>query len=205
MIKKAIYAGSFDPITKGHLDIIVRAKNLTDELIIGVLFNVNKSNYWFSETKRIEMIKESILETGISLDNIRVLSFDGLLVDLIEKENIDVLIRGLRAISDYEYEVQINLINDMLSKRKFETIFLNASRQYLYLSSSVVKEIALNKGELGHFVTSNVENMLKENKEVYGRLEKQVLEAIRPKQENTEQVNEAENSENNETENNENQ
>ena len=111
------------------------------------------------------MIKESILETGISLDNIRVLSFDGLLVDLIEKENIDVLIRGLRAISDYEYEVQINLINDMLSKRKFETIFLNASRQYLYLSSSVVKEIALNKGELGHFVTSNVENMLKEKVE----------------------------------------
>lgn len=165
MIKKAIYAGSFDPITKGHLDIIIRAKELTDELIIGVLFNVNKSNYWFSETKRIEMIKESILETGISLDNIRVLSFDGLLVDLIEKENIDVLIRGLRAISDYEYEVQINLINDMLSKRKFETIFLNASRQYLYLSSSVVKEIALNKGELGHFVTSNVENMLKEKVE----------------------------------------
>lgn len=165
MIKKAIYAGSFDPITKGHLDIIIRAKKLTDELVIGVLYNINKQNYWFSVEERIEMIKKSITEFGHNLENIKVISFNGLLVDLIEKEKIDVLVRGLRAISDYEYEVQINLINDMLSKKNFETIFLNASRQYLYLSSSVVKEIAVNKGELSYFVTDNVSKMLEEKVE----------------------------------------
>lgn len=165
MIKKAIYAGSFDPITKGHLDIIIRAKKLTDELIIGVLYNINKKNYWFDVDERIKMIKNSIIEAGYSLSNIKIMSFNGLLVDLIEQENIDVVIRGLRAISDYEYEVQINLINEMLSKKSFETIFLNASRQYLYLSSSVVKEIAVNKGELSYFVTDFVSEMLKEKVE----------------------------------------
>lgn len=165
MIKKAIYAGSFDPITKGHLDIIIRAKKLTDELIIGVLYNINKKNYWFDVDERIKMIKNSIIEAGYSLSNIKIMSFNGLLVDLIEQENIDVVIRGLRAISDYEYEVQINLINEMLSKKSFETIFLNASRQYLYLSSSVVKEIAVNKGELSYFVTDVVSKMLKEKVE----------------------------------------
>ncbi|WP_068267756.1 pantetheine-phosphate adenylyltransferase [Caviibacter abscessus] len=165
MIKKAIYAGSFDPITKGHLDIITRAKNLTDELVIGVLYNINKKDYWFTVDERIEMIKNSIIEMGHSLDNIKVISFNGLLVELIEQEKIDVLIRGLRAISDYEYEVQINLINDMLSKKSFETIFLNASRQYLYLSSSVVKEVAVNNGELSYFVTNNVAKMLREKVE----------------------------------------
>lgn len=165
MIKKAIYAGSFDPITKGHLDIIIRAKKLTDELIIGVLYNINKKNYWFDVDERIKMIKNSIIEAGYSLSNIKIISFNGLLVDLIEQENIDVVIRGLRAISDYEYEVQINLINEMLSKKSFETIFLNASRQYLYLSSSVVKEIAVNKGELSYFVTDFVSEMLKEKVE----------------------------------------
>lgn len=165
MIKKAIYAGSFDPITKGHLDIIIRAKKLTDELIIGVLYNINKKNYWFDVDERIKMIKNSIIEAGYSLSNIKIMSFNGLLVDLIEQENIDVVIRGLRAISDYEYEVQINLINEILSKKSFETIFLNASRQYLYLSSSVVKEIAVNKGELSYFVTDFVSEMLKEKVE----------------------------------------
>lgn len=165
MIKKAIYAGSFDPITKGHLDIIIRAKKLTDELIIGVLYNINKKNYWFDVDERIKMIKNSIIEAGYSLSNIKIMSFNGLLVDLIEQENIDVVIRGLRAISDYEYEVQINLVNEMLSKKSFETIFLNASRQYLYLSSNVVKEIAVNKGELSYFVTDFVSEMLKEKVE----------------------------------------
>ena len=161
MIKKAIYPGSFDPITKGHLDIILRASKLTEELIIAVLNNVNKSNFWFSSHNRIELIKQSLLESNIDIKNIKIISFDGLLVDLIEKENIDVLIRGLRAVSDYEYEVQINLTNELLAKKNFETIFLNASRKYLYLSSSVVKEIALNNGDLKHFVTDSVSYAMK--------------------------------------------
>ncbi|WP_067141058.1 pantetheine-phosphate adenylyltransferase [Oceanivirga salmonicida] len=160
MINRAIYPGSFDPITKGHLDIIKRAKNLTNELIIAVLYNSNKTNYWFSVDERIEQIKGSLIEANIDLKNIKIIAFDGLLVDLIEKENIDLLIRGLRAVSDYEYEVQINLTNELLTKKKFETIFLNASRKYLYLSSSVVKEVAINKGELNHFVTDNVKEMM---------------------------------------------
>ncbi|VWL84770.1 pantetheine-phosphate adenylyltransferase [Oceanivirga miroungae] len=162
MINKAIYPGSFDPITLGHIDIIKRAKNLTKELVIGVLYNANKSNYWFSVEERIELIKESLIEAGISLENIKIISFNGLLVDLIEKENIDLLIRGLRAVSDYEYEVQLNLTNELLAKKKFETIFLNASRKYLYLSSSVVKEVCINNGELKFFVTDNVRKKMED-------------------------------------------
>lgn len=160
MIKKAIYAGSFDPITKGHLDIILRARKLTDELIIAVLHNASKKNQWFSVEERMEQIKQSILDTGNNLDNIRIITFKGLLVDLIEKEDIDLQIRGLRAVSDYEYEVQLNLTNELLANKKFETIFLNASRKYLYLSSSVVKEVAINNGKLKDFVTESVEKMM---------------------------------------------
>ncbi len=165
MIKKAIYPGSFDPITKGHIDIIKRSKKLTDELIIGVLHNVNKKNYWFSVNERIELIKKSLKESNVSLENIKIIEFNGLLVDLIENENIDLLIRGLRAVSDYEYEVQLNLTNELLAKRNYETIFLNASRKYLYLSSSVVKEVAINCGELSYFVTNSVKNMMEEKVE----------------------------------------
>lgn len=170
MINRAIYPGSFDPITLGHVDIIKRAKNLTNELIIGVLYNVNKTNYWFNIEERIDLIKKSLIEEGISLENVKVISFNGLLVDLIEKENIDLLIRGLRAVSDYEYEVQLNLTNELLAKRKFETIFLNASRKYLYLSSSVVKEVCLNNGELKYFVTDIVrKNMEEKVKKINGK------------------------------------
>lgn len=160
MIKKAIYPGSFDPVTKGHLDIIQRASKLTEELVVAVLHNVSKSNSWFSVDEKIDLLKNSISELNIKDCKIRIISFNGLLVDLIEKENIDVLIRGLRAVSDYEYEVQLNLTNNLLTKKKFETIFLNASRKYLYLSSSVVREIAIHHGKLDYFVTDYVEKKL---------------------------------------------
>lgn len=170
MIKKAVYPGSFDPITKGHIDIIERASKLTDRLIVAVLNNVNKTNYWFSSDERMDLIKNSLIEAKIDMKNIEIISFDGLLVDLIEQRNIDVLVRGLRAVSDYEYEVQLNLTNELLAKKKFETIFLNASRKYLYLSSSVVKEIAINKGELEHFVNGVVSmSMKKKVDEIYGK------------------------------------
>lgn len=170
MIKKAVYPGSFDPITKGHIDIIERASKLTDRLIVAVLNNVNKTNYWFSSDERMDLIKNSLIEAKIDMKNIEIISFNGLLVDLIEQRNIDVLVRGLRAVSDYEYEVQLNLTNELLAKKKFETIFLNASRKYLYLSSSVVKEIAINKGELEHFVNDVVSmSMKKKVDEIYGK------------------------------------
>ena len=149
MYKKVIYPGSFDPITKGHLDIIKRISSLFNKVIIGVFINSSK-NQWFDIDERVNLIKKVLESEGIK--NAEVVQFSGLLVDYIEKENIDILVRGLRAVSDYEYELQINLVNKSLTNSNFETIFLTASRKYLYLSSSIVKEIALNKGNLQQFI-----------------------------------------------------
>ena len=149
MDKKVIYPGSFDPITKGHLDIIKRISSLFNKVIIGVFINSSK-NQWFDIDERVNLIKK-VLESE-EIKNAEVVQFSGLLVDYIEKENIDILVRGLRAVSDYEYELQINLVNKSLTNSNFETIFLTASRKYLYLSSSIVKEIALNKGNLQQFI-----------------------------------------------------
>lgn len=160
MIKRAIYPGSFDPVTKGHLDIIHRASKLTEELIVAVLQNSSKSNIWFSVEERINLLKHSISELDVENCKIKVIAFKGLLVDLIEREDVDVLIRGLRAVSDYEYEVQLDLTNKQLTKKEFETIFLNSSRKYLYLSSSIVRDVALHKGELKYFVTDYVKKEL---------------------------------------------
>ena len=149
MDKKVIYPGSFDPITKGHLDIIKRISSLFNKVIIGVFINSSK-NQWFDIDERVNLIKKVLESEGIK--NAEVVQFSGLLVDYIEKENIDILVRGLRAVSDYEYELQINLVNKSLTNSNFETICLTASRKYLYLSSSIVKEIALNKGNLQQFI-----------------------------------------------------
>ena len=160
MIKRAIYPGSFDPVTKGHGDIIHRASKLTEELIVAVLQNSSKSNIWFSVEERINLLKHSISELNVENCKIKVIAFKGLLVDLIEREDVDVLIRGLRAVSDYEYEVQLDLTNKQLTKKELETIFLNSSRKYLYLSSSRVRDVALHKGELKYFVTDYVKKEL---------------------------------------------
>ena len=157
MGKVALYPGSFDPITKGHIDIIKRSSNLFDKLIIGIFKNSTKSKAWFSDEEKVEMIEEILKKENI---NAEIKIFKGLLVDFMCKENVNILIRGLRALSDYEYELQFTLTNKTLSKSEFETIFLTASREYLYLSSSLVKEVALNKGNLSFFVTKNVEQRL---------------------------------------------
>ena len=157
MEKVALYPGSFDPITKGHIDIIKRSSNLFDKLIIGIFKNSTKSKAWFSDEEKVEMIQEILKKENI---NAEIKIFKGLLVDFMCKENVNILIRGLRALSDYEYELQFTLTNKTLSKSEFETIFLTASREYLYLSSSLVKEVALNKGNLSFFVTKNVEQRL---------------------------------------------
>ena len=157
MGKIALYPGSFDPITKGHIDIIKRSSNLFDKLIIGIFKNSTKSKAWFSDEEKVEMIQEILKKEGIEAE---IKIFNGLLVDFMYKENVNILIRGLRALSDYEYELQFTLTNKTLAKSEFETVFLTASREYLYLSSSLVKEVALNKGDLSYFVTENVERRL---------------------------------------------
>jgi len=157
MEKVALYPGSFDPITKGHIDIIKRSSHLFDKLIIGIFKNSTKSKAWFSDEEKVEMIEEILKKEDI---NAEIKIFNGLLVDFMYKENVNILIRGLRALSDYEYELQFTLTNKTLSKSEFETVFLTASREYLYLSSSLVKEVALNKGDLHFFVTENVEKRL---------------------------------------------
>lgn len=157
MEKIALYPGSFDPITKGHIDIIKRSSNLFDKLIIGIFKNSTKSKAWFSDEEKVEMIQEILKKEGIKAE---IKIFNGLLVDFMYKENVNILIRGLRALSDYEYELQFTLTNKTLAKSEFETVFLTASREYLYLSSSLVKEVAQNKGNLSFFVTENVEKRL---------------------------------------------
>jgi len=157
MGKIALYPGSFDPITKGHIDIIKRSSNLFDKLIIGIFKNSTKSKAWFSDEEKVQMIQEILKKEGIEAE---IKIFNGLLVDFMYKENVNILIRGLRALSDYEYELQFTLTNKTLAKSVFETVFLTASREYLYLSSSLVKEVALNKGDLSFFVTENVERRL---------------------------------------------
>ena len=157
MEKIALYPGSFDPITKGHIDIIKRSSNLFDKLIIGIFKNSTKSKAWFSDEEKVEMIQEILKKEGIKAE---IKIFNGLLVDFMYKENVNILIRGLRALSDYEYELQFTLTNKTLAKSDFETIFLSASREYLYLSSSLVKEIAQNQGDLKMFVPKNVEERM---------------------------------------------
>ena len=170
MDKKVIYPGSFDPITKGHLDIIKRISSLFNKVIIGVFINSSK-NQWFDIDERVNLIKKVLESEGIK--NAEVVQFSGLLVDYIEKENIDILVRGLRAVSDYEYELQINLVNKSLTNSNFETIFLTASRKYLYLSSSIVKEIALNKGNLQQFIPEVIiGDIEKRADDINGRKEK---------------------------------
>jgi len=135
-LKKGIYPGSFDPVTNGHLDIIHRGAKICDKLIVSVLNNPNKKSL-FSVEERVNMIKESTKE----YDNVEVNYFSGLLINYAEEQRADVIIKGLRAVSDFEYEFQMALMNKKLSE-KVETIFLMTSSNNSYLSSSLLKEVA---------------------------------------------------------------
>lgn len=145
-MKRAIYPGSFDPLTLGHVDIIERASQIVDELVVGVLNNSAK-NSLFSLEERVSMIKE-ITE---SMPNVTVASFDGLLVDYMNEINATIIVRGLRAVTDFEYELQIAQTNHV-ENPKVETIFLTTSLQYSYLSSTIVKEFASYGGDISKFV-----------------------------------------------------
>ena len=157
MYKTALYPGSFDPVTRGHVDIIKRSSKMYDRVIIGIFKNSIKTQDWFTDEEKSEMINEILEKENI---NAEIKIFGGLLVDFIKNEKVDVLVRGLRAVSDFEYDLQFALTNKTLAKSIYETVFLSASREYLYLSSSLVKEIAQNNGELNKFVPENVEKRL---------------------------------------------
>ncbi|MBQ7582830.1 MAG: pantetheine-phosphate adenylyltransferase [Lachnospiraceae bacterium] len=145
-MKKAIYPGSFDPVTYGHLDIIQRASSIFDEITVSVLNNQGKRPL-FSIEERVNILKEVTKD----LNNVKIDSFDGLLVDHAIKSGADVVIRGLRAITDFEYELQLAQTNRKLSE-KVDTVFLTTSLDYAYLSSSTVKEVASYGGDISKFV-----------------------------------------------------
>jgi pantetheine-phosphate adenylyltransferase len=145
-MKKAIYPGSFDPVTFGHMDIIERSSKIVDELVIGVLNNSAK-NSLFSLDERVSMIKEMTKD----LPNVTVGSFDGLLVDYMREIGATIIIRGLRAVTDFEYELQIAQTNHVQSP-EIETVFLTTNLKYSYLSSTIVKEFASYGGDISKFV-----------------------------------------------------
>ena len=145
-MKRAIYPGSFDPVTNGHVDIILRSSKIVDKLIVGVLNNSAKKSL-FSVEERVSMLKELTKD----LPNVEVTSFDGLLVDYMREIDASIIVRGLRAVTDFEYELQIAQTNH-IENTDIETIFLTTNLQYSYLSSTIVKEFASYGGGISKFV-----------------------------------------------------
>ena len=156
-MKAAIYPGSFDPVTYGHIDVIRRAAEMFDELIVSVLDNRAKTPL-FSVAERVKMLQDVTRD----IPNVRVDSFQGLLIDYARKLNVHIAIRGLRAITDFEYELQIAQTNRKLSREKLDTIFLTTSLEYAYLSSSSVKEIASFGGDISQCVPPEIETLIRE-------------------------------------------
>lgn len=153
----AIYPGSFDPMTLGHLDVIKRASKMFDHLTVSVLDNKAK-NALFSVEERVSILKEATRE----LPNVTVDSFNGLLIDYARQKNISISVRGLRAITDFEYELQIAQTNRKLSHGNLDTVFLTTSLEYAYLSSSSVKEIAAFNGDISQCVPDFVAELVYE-------------------------------------------
>ena len=154
----AVYPGSFDPVTNGHLDVITRGANLFDRVIVGVLHNSAKSPL-FSAEERVKILEEATAD----LKNVEIVSFSGLSVEFARKCNAKVIIRGLRAITDFEYELQMAQTNRVLAP-DIDTMFLTTSLEYAYLSSTTVKEVAAFGGDISKFVPEFV------RREVYKKL-----------------------------------
>ena len=155
-MRRAIYPGSFDPITYGHLDIIERSARVVDELIVGVLNNKAKIPL-FSAEERVRMIKE----VTKNIENVKVVAFEGLLVDFADQMHADVIIRGLRAATDFEYELQMAQTNRKLDD-KVETLFMVTGLEYAYLSSSTVREVAAFGGDISNFVPEPMKKKIME-------------------------------------------
>lgn len=161
-MKSAIYPGSFDPVTYGHLDVIKRAADIFDELTVSVLNNHLKTPL-FSAEERVNILQEATKD----MPNVKVDSFSGLLIDYAKEKDIHVVIRGLRAITDFEYELQVAQTNRKLSNGNVDTMFLTTSLEYAYLSSSSVKEIACFKGDISMCVPDFVAKLIYEK---YGHI-----------------------------------
>lgn len=152
----AVYPGSFDPITKGHIDILERAGKLFDKIVVAVVYNINKQGL-FTLEERVEMIREATQH----LPNIEVDWFSGLVVDYIVKKKACAIVRGLRTVSDFEYELHMAMMNRYMLP-EVDTVFIMSSSKYYYISSSGVKEAALLGGPIGDLVPPNVEERLRE-------------------------------------------
>ena len=153
----AVYPGSFDPVTNGHLDIIRRASRIYDRLIVGVLNNPGKKTPMFTVEERIEMIRHITAD----IPNVEVDSFAGLLVNFAKAKGAQVIVKGLRTVADFEYEFQMALLNKALNP-EYETVFLMTDTKYSYISSSMVKELAGFKGDLTGLVPEAIISRIKE-------------------------------------------
>ena len=159
-MKIAIYPGTFDPITYGHIDVIKKSLNIFDRLVVATTDNINK-NYYFSIDERLEIINNSLFkDLKMSKKKIKVVSFDNLTIDLCKKYNANAIIRGLRAVSDFEYEFQLAGMNKKLNSN-IETMFLMSDVENQIISSKFVKEIANLGGNINKFVTKYAVKMLK--------------------------------------------
>lgn len=151
MIKKVLYAGSFDPITNGHLDLINRAAKLCDNLVVGVIENQSKKPFFTLEER-----KYMIMQATNHIKNIEIDCFSGLLANYVKANHIDVVLRGLRATMDFEYEIQMAQLNARLYNNDVETIFLMTSPDYSFVSSSIVKEVFTLNGDIKGLVPDQV-------------------------------------------------
>jgi len=156
--RKAVYAGSFDPITKGHLDIVRRALGVFDEIIVAVAHNPGKDTALFTAPERVAMIREALSDVG---DRVSVDAFSGLLVEYCDRVHANAIIRGLRAVSDFEYEFQMAMMNRHLNSR-VETYFMSSSEAYFYTASRLVKEVAGLGGDVSALVPPIVHRALVE-------------------------------------------
>lgn len=145
-MKKAIYPGSFDPVTLGHMDVIARSAKLADELVVVIMINEGKKPL-FTIEERASMLEK----TTKDIKNVRIKYYKGLLIDFAKKENANVIVRGLRAVTDFEYELQMAQTNRVLAPQ-IDTLFLTTALEYSYLSSSIVKEVAGFGGDISRFV-----------------------------------------------------
>lgn len=156
MTKKALYTGSFDPMTNGHLDIIERASKMFNELVVGVIVNPNKKPL-FTKEERVKMIED----VTAHLENVRVDSFQGLLADYVNENHFDAVIRGLRATTDFEYEIQMAQMNDRLFDDGIESVFLMTSPEYSFISSSVIKEVVSLGGSVDGLLPDRIMDEIK--------------------------------------------
>lgn len=157
--KVAVYPGSFDPITLGHIDIIQRASKLFNKLIILVLNNYRKKPF-FGIEERVNLVRKAIESVDLKNSEIVVESYEGMLVDFLEKNGIRFIVKGIRAISDFEYEFQQHLVNSRLAN--VETVFFMTNMKYNFLSSSLVREIAFFGGDISHFVPACIVKDIKD-------------------------------------------